>query len=81
MPDPMKPAAAVINHLLAQEPWARKTLAAHAGKLACIDTGAMQLRLKVAADGYVQDAPPTASARCPTSSWKATPILPTPFHS
>ncbi|WP_175354747.1 ubiquinone biosynthesis accessory factor UbiJ [Herbaspirillum robiniae] len=60
--DPMKPAAAVINHLLAQEPWARKALAAHAGKLACIDTGAMQLRLKVAGDGYVQDAPADAPA-------------------
>lgn len=58
----MKPAAAVINHLLAQEPWARKALAAHAGKLACIDTGAMQLRLKVAGDGYVQDAPADAPA-------------------
>ncbi|MCA1324043.1 SCP2 domain-containing protein [Herbaspirillum sp. alder98] len=54
--NPMKPAAAVVNHLLAQEPWARQKLVAHAGKLACIDTGAVQLRLKVAADGYVQDA-------------------------
>ncbi|EJN06711.1 SCP2 domain-containing protein [Herbaspirillum sp. YR522] len=54
--NPIKPAAAVINHLLAQEPWARQGLLAHAGKLACIDTGAVQLRLKVSADGYVQDA-------------------------
>lgn len=61
-PDPMKPAAAVINHLLAQEPWARKALGAHAGKVACIDAGAMQLRLKVAADGYLQDAPADAEA-------------------
>ncbi|KAF1034835.1 MAG: hypothetical protein GAK35_04265 [Herbaspirillum frisingense] len=58
----MKPAAAVINHLLAQEPWAQKKLAAHAGKVACIDAGAMQLRLKVAADGHVQDAPAEAPA-------------------
>ena len=62
LPDPMKPAAAVINHLLAQEPWAQKALAAHAGKVACIDTGAMQLRLKVTADGYVQDVPADAVA-------------------
>ncbi len=60
--DPMKPAAAVINHLLAQEPWARKSLLAHAGKVACIDTGALQLRLKVAADGYVQDVAADAPA-------------------
>lgn len=58
----MKPAAAVINHLLAQEAWARSTLGAHAGKLACIDTGAMQLRLAVTADGYVQPAPAQAQA-------------------
>lgn len=58
----MKPAAAVINHLLAQEPWAQKTLQAHAGKVACIDTGALQLRLKVAADGYVQDVAADAPA-------------------
>lgn len=57
----MKPAAAVINHLLAQEPWARSKLVAHAGKIACIDTGLMQLRLKVAADGYVQDVPATSA--------------------
>jgi len=60
--DPMKPAAAVINHLLAQEPWARDTLMAHAGKVACIDTGVMQLRLKVTGDGYLQDVPADAVA-------------------
>lgn len=60
--NPMKPAAAVVNHLLAQEAWARQKLAAHARKVACIDTGAMQLRLKVAADGYVEDAPAEAAA-------------------
>ncbi len=60
--DPMKPAAAVINHLLAQEPWARNTLMAHAGKVACIDTGVMQLRLKVAGDGYLQDVSADAPA-------------------
>ncbi|MFX7816383.1 hypothetical protein ABTK28_20750, partial [Acinetobacter baumannii] len=60
--DPMKPAAAVINHLLAQEPWARDTLMAHAGKVACIDTGVMQLRLEVTGDGYLQEVPAEALA-------------------
>ncbi|MCP1574407.1 MULTISPECIES: ubiquinone biosynthesis accessory factor UbiJ [Herbaspirillum] len=60
--DPMKPAAAVINHLLAQEPWARSTLMAHAGKVACIDTGVMPLRLKVSGDGYLQEVPADAPA-------------------
>lgn len=60
--DPMKPAAAVINHLLTQEPWARDTLMAHAGKVACIDTGVMQLRLKVTGDGYLQEVPADALA-------------------
>ncbi|WP_343586666.1 SCP2 sterol-binding domain-containing protein [Herbaspirillum sp.] len=58
----MKPAAAVVNHLLAQEAWARQKLAAHARKVACIDTGAAQLRLRVAADGYVEDAPAESAA-------------------
>ncbi|NUT62579.1 sterol-binding protein [Herbaspirillum sp. C9C3] len=58
----MKPAAAVINHLLAQEPWARETLITHAGKVACIDTGVMQLRLSVTADGYLQEVPAAAVA-------------------
>ena len=47
-------AVAAINHLLAQEDWARTTLRRHAGKLACIDTGHLQLRLRVAADGLLE---------------------------
>lgn len=50
------PLPAAINHLLAQEPWAREKLAAHAGKIACIDTGLMALRLKATADGMVEAA-------------------------
>ena len=49
----MAPAVAAINHLLAQEAWARDALAMHAGKVACIDTGAVALRLLVTADGMV----------------------------
>lgn len=48
------PAVATINHLLAQEAWARDALALHAGKEACIDTGALQLRLRVARDGMFE---------------------------
>jgi ubiquinone biosynthesis protein UbiJ len=50
------PAVAAINHLLAQEAWARESLALHAGKAACIDTGQLQLRLRVARDGMVEAA-------------------------
>lgn len=48
------PAVATINHLLAQEPWAREALLRHAGKEACIDTGHLALRLRVARDGMLE---------------------------
>ncbi|WP_306395382.1 ubiquinone biosynthesis accessory factor UbiJ [Telluria beijingensis] len=48
------PAVAAINHLLAQEPWARNALARHAGKEACIDAGLAQLRVLVAHDGLLE---------------------------
>lgn len=51
------PFPAIINHLLAQEAWAGKKLALHAGKVARIDTGLVALQLRVAADGLVEDAP------------------------
>jgi ubiquinone biosynthesis protein UbiJ len=50
------PAAATINHLLAQEPWARAELKQYAGKVACIDASPAELRLRVAADGMVEAA-------------------------
>ncbi|MEG2964693.1 MAG: sterol-binding protein, partial [Janthinobacterium sp.] len=53
----MTPVIATINHLLAQEPWARQQLAVHAGKLACIDTGAVALRLRVDSAGLLVAAP------------------------
>jgi ubiquinone biosynthesis protein UbiJ len=63
----MAPAIAAINHLLAQEAWARESLALHAGKQACIDTGHLQLRLRVARDGMVEaaghDEPATVTIR------------------
>ncbi|WP_426191892.1 ubiquinone biosynthesis accessory factor UbiJ [Massilia sp. DWR3-1-1] len=47
------PAVAAINHLLAQEGWARELLRPHAGKLALIDAGSIALRLAVTADGML----------------------------
>jgi ubiquinone biosynthesis protein UbiJ len=49
----LTPAVAAINHLLAQEAWARDALMLHAGKTALIDAGALALRLRVTADGMV----------------------------
>jgi ubiquinone biosynthesis protein UbiJ len=48
------PVVAAINHLLAQEAWARATLALHAGKEALIDTGLVQLRMRVTRDGMIE---------------------------
>lgn len=48
--------AATVNHLLAQEPWAKETLRVHAGKLACIDAGVLTLRLRVTADGMLEQS-------------------------
>lgn len=55
-------AAAAINHLLAQEAWARDSLALHAGKEALIDTGTFSVRLRVARDGMVQTSNTEAPA-------------------
>ncbi|MFC5472856.1 ubiquinone biosynthesis accessory factor UbiJ [Paraherbaspirillum soli] len=54
------PITATINHLLAQEPWAQRILAAHAGKIACIDGGALVLKWQVSSDGLLQVPPPDA---------------------
>jgi ubiquinone biosynthesis protein UbiJ len=47
---------AAINHLLVREPWARDKLAVHAGKIACMDAGAIAIKLKVASDGLLEQA-------------------------
>ena len=57
------PASAAVNHLLAQEPWAREQLRRHAGKVACIDAGTVALRLRVTADGMFEPAPADEAAR------------------
>ncbi|MFB9244185.1 SCP2 sterol-binding domain-containing protein [Massilia antarctica] len=53
----MAPAIAAINHLLAQEAWARDALALHGGKVACIDASGIALRLRVTRDGMVEASP------------------------
>ena len=53
LPSPLAPVAATINHLLAQEAWARDTLRQHAGKIACIDASPVVVRLQATSDGYV----------------------------
>jgi ubiquinone biosynthesis protein UbiJ len=53
---PSAPAVATINHLLAQEAWARDALMRHAGKVAVIDTGHLALRMRVARDGMLETA-------------------------
>ena len=55
-------AAAAINHLLARDAGAQRKLAPHAGKVARIDTGLLDLRLSVESGGLVQAADPQASA-------------------
>lgn len=61
------PVVAAINHLLAQEGWARASLGLHAGKEALIDTGAVQLRMRVTRDGMVEpgseETPATVTIR------------------
>ena len=52
----------MINHLLAQEPWARRELQRHAGKVAAIDAGVASLRLRVTVDGLLEAAPAEAVA-------------------
>ena len=52
----------VINHLLSQEPWARAKLRDHAGKVACLDAGAIVLHLRVGTDGMLEAAAADAPA-------------------
>jgi len=59
---PMAPIVAALNHLLAQEPWARQQLARHAGKLAAIDTGAVVVRLRIDSAGLLTTASPEVPA-------------------
>ncbi len=62
LPGLSMPAAATVNHLLAQESWARTELKLHAGKVAVIDASPAVLRLRVAPDGMVEAAGSDAAA-------------------
>lgn len=53
---PILPIVLFINHLLAQESWAKHKLIPHAGKIARIDLQAFSIRLKVRPDGLVEEA-------------------------
>lgn len=52
------PIVLFINHLLAQENWAKSKLLPHAGKIACIDLQAFTIRLKITSDGMVESLAP-----------------------
>ncbi len=52
---------APVNHLLAQDPWARALLAAHAGKVARLDVGVFAVTWEVGADGLLKAAAAGAS--------------------
>lgn len=56
------PVAATLNHLLSRQPALAARLGVHAGKVAVIDTGLLQLALRVGADGLLQDAADTGAA-------------------
>lgn len=56
------PAVAAINHLLAQEAWARDALVLHAGKVALIDAGSLALRMQVTRDGMLEVGGPDQAA-------------------
>jgi len=60
------PIIAVVNHLLARQPMVCDKLRAHAGEVACLESGVIQLKLAVAADGLFQraeNAEPTVTIR------------------
>lgn len=45
--------SSAINHLLSRESWAKDKLVRHAGKIACLDAGVLEVRVKVAPDGML----------------------------
>lgn len=59
----LSPLSATLNHLLAQEPWARRELQLHSGKIVCVAVGGVPLRLRVSGDGMLETAPEEEAAR------------------
>lgn len=68
------PIAAAINHLLAQDPAQARRLAAHAGKVARVNAGVADLRLKVESGGML--GPAAADAEASVSIFIAASDLP-----
>ena len=56
------PIIAAINHLLAEETWARDALALHAGKHAAVDLGRWAFRVRVGRDGLLDPSPVDVTA-------------------
>ncbi len=63
---------AAINHLLAQEAWARGKLIPHAGKIAVLDAGVLAARLKTLVQHGVLE-PKLYSERPPRNEYVLTP--------
>ena len=61
------PVVATLNHQLSRQPALAAKLAAHAGKVAAIDAGLLQLALRVGADGLLQDAADAAGSAADTA--------------
>lgn len=62
MMNPISFIPAIVNHLLAAEPWAQAKLAGHAGKLVRVDTGAAAFSFRIASDGSLLSAGPDEAA-------------------
>jgi len=67
------PAVAALNHLLEQEPWARKQLVPFAGRVIRFDAAAFAVSLKVTEDGMTELAPagqtPAVTLLVPLQLW------------
>lgn len=52
----------ILNHLLAEEPWASQQLQLHADKVVCIDLSVYLLRIKITSQGYLEAASAVSKA-------------------
>ncbi len=72
LPNPLDTLPAVINHLLAAEPWARAQLAPHVNKTLHVVMLPFTIKLSVAPDGSVAravaSAPPDTTVTLPSSA-------------
>ncbi|HEX4326172.1 MAG TPA: SCP2 sterol-binding domain-containing protein [Burkholderiales bacterium] len=68
----LNPAAIFINHVLAQQPWAREELARHAGRSLRLAAPPFALGLKISDQGEVSALPPGSAAADVTLSVAAT---------